>query len=76
MNVLRPGDLRNFNLSEEPERRGVAPETRSPQLTKEWIDAYDRMSFSETKRLYQTDPQFHALVDQLHDARNKKGDQQ
>ena len=76
MRILRPCDLRNFNTTEEPERRGGTPETRTPQLTQEWIAAYDRMSFEQTKNLYQTDPQFHALVDQLWDQRNKKGEQQ
>jgi hypothetical protein len=75
--VLRPGDLQRFNINEEPERRNyVAPEARVPQLTQEWIQAYDVLPFSETKRLYETDPKFRALADELYDKRHPKGDQQ
>lgn len=78
MSVLRPGDLRNFNTQEEPERRGgSSSEARTPQLTQEWIAAFDTMPFAEMQQRYRTDAQFHALADQLHENRyGKKGEQQ
>jgi hypothetical protein len=73
MNLLRPGDLRHFNLDQEPERRGPAPETRTAQLTPEWIAAYDRMSAAQARHLCETDPQFNALADELYARRHPDG---
>jgi hypothetical protein len=73
MSVLRPGDLRGHQ-GVEPEQRMGRKESSAPALTKEWIDAYDRMSASQAKFICETDSNFNALADELYQKRNPKGE--
>jgi hypothetical protein len=70
MSVLRPGDLRGSG--NEPIQRLGVNENPALTLTPAWIAAFDLMPFAEMQQRYRTDPQFHALADQLFDKRNPK----
>jgi hypothetical protein len=72
MSVLRPGDLRG-RQGTEPEQRMGRKESSTPTLTKEWIDAYDRLSYREAVRACE-DRAFNALADQLYAKKNPKGE--
>jgi hypothetical protein len=69
--ILRPGDLRDFDV--QPEYRRPLPDVSIPRLTSEWITAYDRMSAQEAKERCQNDQQFNALADELFERRNPRG---
>jgi hypothetical protein len=73
--ILRPGDLRSHAVDVEPERRVPVQEQSVPRLTPEWISDFDRMSAAQAKHLYETDPVFNALADELFARRNPKGGQ-
>jgi len=69
--VLRPGSHPPLRYAELPER--PAPVPFVPELSKAFIDMYDRLSVFETKQKYETDPRFAALADILNDRRKING---
>jgi hypothetical protein len=72
--ILRPGDLRDFDV--QPERRMPTADTSVRRPTTDWIAGYDRMPASEAKQRCLNDSNFNALVDELYARRNPQGGQQ